>query len=116
MTNEEAIKYIEDGLSHHQDIYTGWDECIEFFEVAREALEKADKYRWHDLRKNPDDLPTISSGGYIVCIQHKGDYMKFYRQAGFICNCFFKAYEDVTKTIIDVIAWRKIEPFEEVDT
>lgn len=27
--------------------------------LAIEALEKANKYRWHDLRKDPDDLPKI---------------------------------------------------------
>lgn len=92
--------------------------CLEpvlrLIQEVRERRTNEDKYRWHDLRKNPDDLPTISTGGYIVCVQHKDDYMKFYRQAGFVCNCFFIAYEDITKTINDVIAWREIEPFEEV--
>lgn len=28
---------------------------------AIDALEKADKYEWHDLRKNPDDLPKTDA-------------------------------------------------------
>lgn len=28
-------------------------------EEAISALEKEEQYRWHDLRKNPDDLPEV---------------------------------------------------------
>lgn len=30
--------------------------CVELF--AKAIIEQHDKYRWHDLRKNPNDLPT----------------------------------------------------------
>ena len=62
MTNEEAYEIIKSSLR---------DDVIDtksFFprkvrEVCLKALEKADKYRWHDLRKNPDDLPEDTGYG-----------------------------------------------------
>lgn len=74
----------------------------ESFTSAITLLEKAEKYRWHDLRKNPEDLPN-----------------KY--------ECFFVAYDDAWAGIQyttcmmgswfwenhNVIAWRKIAPFEE---
>ena len=55
MTNEDAIKTINIAAAEVE-----WDYSMDYtvaFEMAIDALEKADKYRWHDLRKNPDDLP-----------------------------------------------------------
>ena len=51
-------------------------------DVAIEALEKADKYRWHDLRKNPDDLPPVEKEVEIA-----------YGESGQVCIAF---YEDGT--------------------
>lgn len=36
------------------------------FERAIEALEYEDKYRWHDIRKNPDDLPENDQEEVLV--------------------------------------------------
>ena len=72
MTNKEAIVHIEHirpkkckmvngklqgGFPDH-DSDTG-----KAIDKAIEALKKADKYRWHDLRKNPDDLPEADEYG-----------------------------------------------------
>ena len=47
--------------------FRGQEACIKAIEdaciLAVEALKKADKYRWHDLRKNPDDLPEADEYG-----------------------------------------------------
>ena len=53
MTNKEAKK-IMDNLIY---LYRPLGNSLKAWHMAIKALEKADKYRWHDLRKNPDDLP-----------------------------------------------------------
>lgn len=42
-----------------------YDGCI----AGVTALEKAEKYSWHDLRKNPDDLPDAEKEVDVVCIR-----------------------------------------------
>ena len=39
------------------------DDILKLNKIIIDALEKADKYRWHDLRKNPDDLPEADEYG-----------------------------------------------------
>ena len=73
MTNEEAKGKFKsiiiaeiDRLPYHYDEEVDYyvyddtskvDELLQLNKIVSKALEKADKYRWHDLRKNPDDLP-----------------------------------------------------------
>ena len=75
MTNEEAIMLLNPSTRilalaeiEYYNGFRGKDAYIKAIEdahiLAVEALEKADKYRWHDLRKNPDDLPEAIGGGY----------------------------------------------------
>ena len=77
--------------------------------TAIEALEKADKDRWHDLRKNPDDLPEADEFGGSDYVLVKTGCFEF--------NDMKKAYYSHNKKqwSIDeyVFAWRYIEPFEE---
>ena len=82
------------------------DACI----LAVEALEKADKYRWHDLRKNPDDLPEADEYGcseYVLVMigtpEWNGWEQAYYHHG----KRLWSTYEQ------DVFAWRYIEPFEE---
>ena len=61
MKPEEAIETIKIALAEVE-----WNYPMDYtvaFETAIEALEKADKYKWHDLRKNPDDLPEADEYG-----------------------------------------------------
>ena len=74
------------------------------------------KYRWHDLRKDPDDLPNDDSIEYIVCVEYQngrrectigcldmgGDMMLLPTLGNWIGNGYH------------IIAWREIEPFEGV--
>ena len=53
MANEEAKTRMENLVYLYRPLGDG----LEALFMAIKALEKADKYRWHDLRKNPDDLP-----------------------------------------------------------
>ena len=54
--DEEVDYYVYDDTSKV-------DELLQLNKIVSKALEKADKYRWHDLRKNPDDLPEDNGYG-----------------------------------------------------
>lgn len=88
-------------------------ECLEYDAIdkpvneIKEALEKAEKYKWHDLRKNPDDLPT-THGMKLVYIDTHG-WGHAYDTDVFVKGEFnmFSRYTD------SVLCWREIEAFEE---
>ena len=121
MTNEEAIIHIEQirpkkckmvngklqgGFPDH-DSDTG-----KAIDAAIKALEKADKYRWHDLRKNPDDLPEADEYGCservlaVTGTPEWGDYeWAYYNHNTRMWSTPF--------CVQNVCAWRYIEPFKE---
>ena len=108
MKPEEAIETIKVAIAEVE-----WNYPMDYtvaFETAIEALEKADKYRWHDLRKNPDDLPEAdgnSESDYVLVMIGTPEWNSW-EQA------YYK-YDDMMWSTYDqnVFAWRYIEPFEE---
>lgn len=89
-----------------------------------EAVGKSDKYRLHDLRKNPEDLPKENENILFYTIHFDDENEKrcwtgFYMGFSHGCNFANDDYEGyVTKGIYkksEVIAWREIEPLEEED-
>ena len=107
MTNKEAKK-IMDNLIY---LYRPLGNSLKAWHMAIEVLEKADKYRWHDLRKNPDDLPEAIGGGY------ESDYVLVMIGTP-EWNSWEQAYYHHDKQMWstydqNVFAWRYIEPFEE---
>ena len=127
MTNKEAIEMfkaimmaeIERIPSHYDaevddDVYDNTskvNEILKLNKIVSKALEKADKYRWHDLRKNPDDLPEAIGGGdeseYVLVMIGTPEW-----------NSWEQAYYHHGKRVWstydqNVFAWRYIEPFEE---
>ena len=127
MTNEEAIKIFKsiiiaeiDRLPYHydeevdDDVYDNIeriDEILELNKIVIKALEKADKYRWHDLRKNPDDLPEAIGGGYeseYVLVMIGTPEWNSWEQA------YYKHDKRMWSTYDqNVFAWRYVEPFKE---
>ena len=122
MTNKEAIMHIKElspkkckmvgdrlqgGFPDH-DSDTG-----KAIDAAIDALEKADKYRWHDLKENPDDLPKANRWGESNYVLVKA----LIKVGCYACNDMRKAYYNHTqkKWSIDgnVLAWRYIEPFKD---
>ena len=86
---------------------------IDFAIEAIEALEKAEKYKWHDLRKNPNDLPILGDNIIIGYIN-----MNVPKEIIYIS---YETDEDCLKNLINgkykhfvFIGWKYIEPFEEV--
>ena len=111
MTNKEAIKRIERKICTHIDWCDGGDcENCEV-ELAIIALEEADYYRWHDLRKNPDDLPEGFEGGYeseYVLVMTGTPKWNSWEQAYYHHDKkLWSTYDQ------NVFAWRYIEPFKE---
>ena len=109
---EQAIKLLEMLSSDEFQQFTS-SEFDDAIYMAIEALEKADKYRWHDLRKNPDDLPEAIGGGYeseyVLVITGTPEW-----------NSWEQAYYEHDKMMWstydqNVFAWRYIEPFKEVE-
>ena len=126
MMNEEAIKMFKaiimaeiDRLPHHydeevgEDVYDSTskvDELLQLNKIVSKALKKADKYRWHDLRKNPDDLPEAdgnSESDYVLVMigtLEWGDYeWAYYNHNTTMWSTPF--------CVQNVCAWRYIEPF-----
>ena len=108
MTNKEA-KTIMDNLIY---LYRPLGNSLKAWHMAIKALEKADKYRWHDLRKNPDDLPEADEYGcseYVLVMIGTPEWD----------NHEWAYYNHNTRTWStpfyeqNVFAWRYIEPFEE---
>ena len=127
MTNKEAIEMFKtimmaeiDRLPHHYDAEVGEDvydstskvdEILQLNKIVSKALEKADKYRWHDLRKNPDDLPEAIGGGYeseyvlvMIGIPEWNHWEWAYYHHD---KKLWSTYEQ------NIFAWRYIEPFKE---
>ena len=101
---EYGIFYIDEELKMHPCIFAG-DSDFEMSEVVHDF----GKYRWHDLRKVPDDLPK-ENGDYIVWYEsvnnaYKGAKVMFYSiKTGWVTGR--------TRKQDGIIAWREIEQFE----
>ena len=109
MKPEEAIEIIKVAIAEVE-----WNYPIDYtvaFEEAIKALEKADKYRWHDLRKNPDDLPEAIGGGdeseYVLVMIGTPEW--------YSCEWAYYSHNAKMWSIYEqnVFAWRYIEPFKE---
>ena len=127
MTNKEAIEMFKgimmaeiDRLPHHydaevdDDVYDDInkvDKLLQLNKIVSKALKKSDKNRWHDLRKNPDDLPEAIGGGYeseYVLVMVGTPEWNSWEQA------YYKHDKQLWSTYDqNVFAWRYVEPFKE---
>ena len=123
MTNKEAIKEAEVQIDVYENMIlynkdfepkndnSNYERKIEFLRLAIEALEKADKYRWHYLRENLDDLPEAIGGSYV------SEYVLVMIGTPGWNNCEWAYYKHNHKEWStyeqNIIAWRYVEPFEE---
>lgn len=97
---------------------TGDAICIGEFDELKEKLEK---YRWHDLLENHDDLPNNKDDEETIClVKHielaqdiYGDEFEYYSYStatydgdGFVYGTGFSISES---KIMNVVAWREIE-------
>ena len=89
-------------------------------EEIREALEKAEKYHWHDIRKNPEDLPKNLSGNYLFENKWGQVFKGTFRVVGYIklfeTHIYSKEHGGdiwLQYKTCNVVRWKEIEPFEE---
>lgn len=66
------------------------------------------KYKWHNLKKNPDDLPKISKS-YLIAVKNLDSKYIQYKVDNYDSEEYL--FEDYFKK--EVIGWKEIERFEE---
>lgn len=105
----EYLKFLDFTESEIKSInnfpYFGTPQFYAFKSGYERGFEKGRKENdivWHDLRKNPDDLPKEKYGTYYCKLQ--GIVQFFYSYVGFINGKFDNSNE--------VIAWCEIPTFE----
>lgn len=103
------------------DIVVGKDPFAYYFEewlTAREKcarlIENADKYVWHDIRTNPNDLPTncedvlaiVDGNGWSAYIiaSYSSDSLRWFTDNGCELGDGMK-----------VLKWRELEPIEQYE-
>ena len=142
MTNEEAIEAMEldvkiSSLMEAELSYAD-KVLLAAHKIALDNMKKSEKYRWHDLRNNPDDLPP-ENGWYSCWLRNDtinyGMDLYFYTKSNqFIDNRrrdVFQVYDvmaididnplnkkriysdDCVNRTDSVIAWAYKEPFDE---
>lgn len=106
MTKEEARydiqRYIDNGC-YNEDYSLDLETLLE----ATKALEKADKYKWHDLRENPDDLPEVGKR-ILYCFEYTNG-MTYHEDK--YRDRYLEDYKDIKH-----LAWKYYEPFEKEAT
>ena len=91
-------------------------------DVVSYLFDERNKYRWHDLRKNPDDLPDVEHRrkAYFHVVQEGKEtgptILQYKKDYGFgFYNDFGngpKFTEVDTNFTAQIVAWREIEKFE----
>lgn len=91
-------------------------------DVVSYLFEEHNKYRWHDLRKNPDDLPDVEHRrkAYFHVVQAGKEarpaILQYKKEFGFgIYNEFGNGPKFTgidTDLVAPVVAWKEIEEFE----
>lgn len=105
MTREEAIDTIKCNYppSHYSML-------CEALDMAMDTLENAEKYRWHDLRKDPNDLPSKSTESVLT--EHKVCGIRCYAVCQYTDNGFEDGVNPAELVSKTVVAWKEIEPHE----
>ena len=92
-------------------LYRPLGNSLKAWHMAIKALKKANKYRWHDLRKNPDDLPEAICDGdeseYVLVMTGTPEWNSWEQAYYHHDKKEWSTYEQ------NVFAWRHIEPFKE---
>lgn len=89
-----------------KEMVMGTKNCTgnKFFETL---ANKAEKYRWHDLRKNPEDLPKDEE--LCLVVDEFENYNIAFLSAHRTSNVW-SPHRNIA--IRQPIAWKYIEPFE----
>ena len=72
--------------------------------------DRAEKYKWHDLRKDPEDLPR-EDGLYCIAIEWADEIETGFGQWENMYG-YRSGWSALMPSLQAVIAWKEIEPFE----
>lgn len=117
MTNKKASKILGEMdfelVSLHGPIKKVTDYC-EACCMGADALKSADKYRWHNLKKYPNDLPETFVEVWVCFTDYKYcGSEKFYDKAGRRDEDWcWEGDDTLLNERYQIIAWKYIEPFE----
>lgn len=83
-------------------------------------MDKEYKYRWHDLSIDSEDLPEREKRVLFYTVGYEDSVEQRYWTGEFYLGYFYNDDYEGYRTfggypISDVIAWRYIEPFKEVE-
>lgn len=112
MTYKEALAEFNDEM---------YEPSPEAIKLAKQALAKAEKYKWHDLINDPDDIPT-NDNVYSVIVADKIPpvFMDFSVNNRMFGEFYYEMHEEIPGSCAEqffepsddeVIAWREIEYF-----
>lgn len=129
LQNVEKVTEQVDTIPEFQTTLIYNERTFKALEEAFAALENADKYGWHDLRKNPDDLPKPGSRiEFMIDIvgvyddpdmrEYQDVYYTGYLEMNTRTQEMFFYNDDHNAYITDggypasmVLGWRYIQPF-----
>lgn len=110
----EGRKYLDCAEEYYQ--------LADWLEELKELRKHKEKYRWHDLRKNPDDLPDVEhrKKEYFHVVQEGKEtgptILQYKKDFGFgFYNDFGNGpkFTDVdTNFTAQIVGWKEIEKFE----
>lgn len=110
----DYIEQLENGSKGTGAIVVNAEYFKELKKDLRGYMEKEKKYRWHDLRKDPEDFPE-DNHNVLICLKgFEGNPVG----VDIALHCKFTHVWGTTMSSFkdgDVIAWREVEPFEEVE-
>lgn len=91
-------------------VKTAWDLRCLLIDVIKYVLSEGrkDTVEWHDLRKDPNDLPCISD--YVLCLDGKGNCNVACRTIGIDGEDY---WHDIVYEYINPIAWCELPPFKD---
>lgn len=114
LNDDEANFYFEEAKSYKQ--------LAKWLEELKDLREYKEKYRWHDIRKNPDDIPDVEhrKKEYFHVVQEGKEtgptILQYKKDFGFgFYNDFGngpKFTEVDTNFTAPIVAWKEIEKFE----
>lgn len=109
---EEAKEYIENTnicleCKHYDDLMCRSCDLTDAIKLLWELIKNRLKYKWHDLRNRPNDLPK-NNKKVLVAFRHffgvEEIIILWHTEEGWMC--------DLGLLNGKAIAWREIEPFE----
>ena len=102
----------------------GYGRLADWLEELKELREYKRKYRWHDLRKNPDDVPDVEQrrNAYFHVVQEGKEteptILQYKKDFGFGFTTTLVMVRNLqnvdTNFTAPIVGWKEIEKFESI--